>query len=162
MSHSEETITAGLMAVIAHPTYSEAERALKEQGYSVPAATLSKWAREDHVVRFEKLREQWAPQIEAQLANNFLDNARLAAEAEREAIERSRQMLQNGRAQDPSRMARDLSQVKSQSVDKRLALQGRPTQITEKRNVNQIIGRLLQMKAVKMIESTAEEIPDGG
>lgn len=161
MSHSEEAITAGLMAVIAHPTYTDAEAALKAQGYSVTAATLSKWVREDHVVEYEKLREKWAPQLEARLANNFLDNARRATEVEREAIEKSMLMLQSGRAQDPAKMARDLSQVKTQSIDKRLALQGRPTQITERRDLGQIVARLQQLGAVKVIEASAEEVTDG-
>lgn len=161
VAYSDEVVKAGLLAIIATLSYEDAAKALETQGMKVDAKTLSRWAREDHVVEYEKLREQWAPKIEAQLANNFLDNARAASEAEREAIDRSMIMLKLGKAQDPSRMARDLSQVKSQSVDKRLALQGRPTQITERRDIRQIVNKLQQMGAVKVIESTATVLPDG-
>lgn len=150
MAYAEDDVTAGLMAVLCTTTFQGASDLLAEQGQRIPARTLDRWCKDQHVVRFEKLREQYAPRIEAQLANDLLSNARLAAETERMAIEAARIELENGSAKEPSKIARDLSQVKSQSVDKRLSLQGRPTQITEKRDINEIVRALVGLKVVSV------------
>lgn len=149
---SDEQVKQALLAVVGNPTYESASETLDQEGLQVSAVTLRRWAKDTHVVQFEKLREEWAPKIEAQLANNLLDNARLAAETERLAIERAHDELTRGVAREPAKIARDLSQVKSQSVDKRLALQGRPTQITERRDVNEIVRALVGMKVVQVAE----------
>jgi hypothetical protein len=155
---TEEEIIAGMLAVIGSTSYKDAAVSLQADGREIGEATLRRWCKESHVVQFEKLREEWAGKIEAQLANNLLDNARLAAETERLAIEKTRESLENGSNRDPSKAARDLSQVKAQSVDKRLALQGRPTQITERRDLSEIVRALVGMK-VAVIQETAP-VPD--
>lgn len=149
----EEKVTEAMLAVIATGNYSEAARRT-----GVSFATVRKWCNEMYAPKFERLREEWGPRIEERLANDLLDNARLAAEVEREAIERSREMLRSGKVQEPSRMARDLSQVRTQAVDKRLALQGRPTQITEKREVKEIVRALQGMGVVEVIDGEAQEV----
>jgi hypothetical protein len=150
--HSDEDVTAGLMAVIGTTTFVEAAALLAGEGRSIGEKTLREWVKETKVTQFEKLREEWAPKIEASLANNLLENARLAAETERMAIEQARTELQEGRAKEPAKIARDLSQVKSQAIDKRLALQGRPTQITERRDVNEIVRALVGLKVVQVAD----------
>jgi hypothetical protein len=153
--YSDEDVTAGLMAVIGTSTFVEAAAMCAGEGRSISEKTLREWVKETRVVQFEKLREEWAPKIEASLANNLLDNARLAAETERLAIEQARTELEEGRAKEPAKIARDLSQVRSQAIDKRLALQGRPTQITERRDVNEIVRALVGMKVVQVTEQPA-------
>ncbi len=155
---SPEDVTAGLMAVIGSATFREAEQTLKAEGRDIHESTLRRWCKEDHAVRFEKMREEWGPKIEAQLASNLLDNARLAAATERLAIERAKTSLEDGSAREPAKMARDISQVKAQAIDKRLALQGRPTQITEKRDVNEIVRALVGMRVLQV--ASLEQVPD--
>lgn len=158
MAYAEEEVIAGMLAVIAHTSYPDAVRALNADGREISEETLRRWCKETKTVQFEKLREEWGGKIEAQLANNFLDNARFAAQVERQALEAVKKSLDNNTAREPAKIARDLSQVKSQSVDKRLALQGRPTQITERRDLNEIVRALVGMK-VAVIEE-AEAVPD--
>lgn len=152
VAYTDTTIAAGMMAVIASTSYAEAAALMRERGSPVSEATLRRWCKDEHVVRFEKLREAHAPRIEAQLANDLLSNARLAAETERLAIEAARTELLEGTAKEPAKIARDLSQVKAQSVDKRLALQGRPTQITERRDINEIVRALVGMNVARVAE----------
>lgn len=158
MAYDEENVIAGMLAVIAHTSYADAVRALKADGRDINEETLRRWCRETKTVQFEKLREEWSGKIEAQLANNFLDNARLAAEVERKALEMSKEQLDKGQVREPSKMARDVSQVKAQSVDKRLALQGRPTNITERRDIGEVVKALVGMKVLKI--ETPEPVPD--
>jgi hypothetical protein len=158
MAYAEEDVIAGMLAVIAHTSYSDAVRALNADGRDVSEETLRRWCKDTKSVQFEKLREEWGGKIEAQLANNFLDNARYAAQIERQALEAVKKSLDDHTAREPAKIARDLSQVKSQSVDKRLALQGRPTQITERRDLNEIVRALVGMKVAVVQE--AEPVPD--
>jgi hypothetical protein len=149
---SEEDVIAGMMAVIGSANYPEAAEKLRADGRDIHEETLRRWCKETHVARFEQMREEWGPKIEAQLASNLLDNARLAAATERLAIEAAKASLENKTAREPAKIARDISQVKAQAIDKRLALQGRPTQITERRDINEIVKALVGMKVASVAE----------
>jgi hypothetical protein len=46
----------------------------------------------------------------------------------------------------------------TQATDKRLAVQGRPTQITEHRDVAEIVRRLQAIGVIEVIDSTAEDV----
>jgi hypothetical protein len=154
----EEEVVKGMMAVLGSTDYRVASKILAAEGLEISHETLRRWCQEKRVAQYEELREQWAPKIEAQLANNLLDNARLATATERLAIETTKSNLENGREREPAKVARDISQVKAQAIDKRLALQGRPTQITEKRDVNEIVKALVGMKVVTIDQP--QDVPD--
>lgn len=153
MAHSEEDVIGGMLAVIGSTSFEEAS-----QKCGIPASTLKDWCNTSRVAQYEKLREDWAGKIEAQLASDLLDNARLASRTERLAIEAAKTSLENETAREPAKIARDISQVKAQAIDKRLALQGRPTQITERRDVGEIVRALVGMRVLTVSEP--EEIPD--
>lgn len=153
-------VERALAAMAAYPDLAQASAYLAEQGYQANVDLLRTMRDVQFRDRFEKVRDSLAPRIEASLANDFLDNARMAAEVERMAVERTRQMLEEGKIAEPSRVARDLSQVKTQSVDKRLALQGRPTQITEHRDPREIVRALEAMRVVQTVDATV--VPELG
>jgi hypothetical protein len=110
----------------------------------------------------EKVRAQLAPRIEARAANDMLDIATLCGQVEREAVLLTYQFLDEGKIADPSKAARDLADVKAKNIDKRLALQGRPTSIVEMRKPDEILRALEGLGIFKPTdaETTAEEIPD--
>ncbi len=138
---------------------SEAVRRLrKEHHLKVSRATLERW-RDKNYDRYEELRKEMAPKLEAELAEDMLANAHLAMNAERVAIEQAHQHLVEGKVNEPTRWARDLSQAKTQAIDKRLALEGRPTQIVEKRSPDEILAKLEALGVAKRVdvESTAIE-----
>ena len=89
---------------------------------------------------------------EGVFANDVLDNAARAMLVIGLAVKKTQELLESGLVADPARVARDLSQVVAQSTDKRLAVQGRPTQITEHRDVGEIVRALEAMKVVQVIE----------
>jgi hypothetical protein len=148
--------------MIVCPTLEDAIEVLKQQGTQTTTAILKVWRDREPAIRerYQKRREELAPQLEGEFANDLLDNARRSSLVIQLAIDETKQRLETGTVADPSRVARDLSQVMSQAVDKRLAIQGRPTQITEHRDVNEILRQLVVLGVVKIddtIESTAED-----
>jgi hypothetical protein len=145
-------VEQALAAIAAYPRASEAQEFLKAQGIEMSPSTIKKYKYE-YYDRLAEIRKQLAPRIEATLADDMLDNARLATEVERLAIERTQELLDSGMCQDPSRVARDLSQIRTQAVDKRLALEGRPTQITAHRDIDEVVRSLESMKVIKQVEA---------
>jgi hypothetical protein len=151
-------IEKAFTAMIATPSLDDAIEVLKEQGFTTTPAALeqlrSSPLRRD---RYEQRRTELAPLLESMFANDLLDTAMLAQRVETLAIHKTRELLEAGRISDPSKVARDLSQVATQAVDKRLAIQGRPTTIVEHRDVNEILRQLEAMKVVQVIEGTVTE-----
>lgn len=153
----EKTISAVIMT----DTLDEASDVLKQSGLTVSPAKLEVMVRL-YRERFDERREELAPVIEARFANRELSNAMKAAACIDIAIDKTRELLESGKCVDPARVARDLSQVTAQAVDKRLAVQGRPTQIVEHRDPQEIVRALEAMKVATWVDSTAEELDAGG
>ena len=108
-----------------------------------------------HPAEYEQRRQQLAPAVAAKVAGDMLDNANAANVAIARLIELA---VANAEfSEDPGRAARDLSQVMAQAIDKRLALQGRPTQIVEHRDIAEIVRALVSKGVVEVIDSTAVE-----
>jgi hypothetical protein len=149
---NEVNTELALSAIATCPTMAHASTLLKERhGVTCTPAKLRVVA-SHHPEELDKLRERIAPKIEAATANNMLSNAWEATEVENLAIERAREMLEEDRIADPSKVARDLADVKAKNIDKRLALQGRPTQISEHRNSEEIIRALEGMGVARRVE----------
>lgn len=150
-SYTEEDITAGLMAMIAWAGNSQAAaKYLKaEKQIDVPLSTLNSWKRV-HGTRYEELREKYSGEMEASLAHEFRDVARLAVEAERLAIEKATARLRKGEDQDPGRTAANLSRVAQSSTDKLMTVTSRPTQITETRGAQEIVRSLMSRGIIRL------------
>lgn len=158
-------------ALITYPDDNEAMNFMLENGYEVSAAKMAVFRRgttmptSPYFEPYLKRREQLAPRLEAKLAEDLLQEAGSATEAIAFAVEQTYERLAKGEIADPARAARDLSQIRTQAVDKRLALQGRPTQISEHRSPDEIVRALEGMGVVKKVdaEGTAiEETADAG
>lgn len=159
--YSQEEIDRALSALVAwNGNASAAVRYLNAQAVGrVPTKqTLCEWARTTHWERYEQLREQWAARVEQTVANDMRDAAREAVEVQRLAVNAARQRLEAGDDQDPARSAANLARVAQSNTDKLLSLTGRPTQITETRNVNEIL-RSLVAKGVLTLPDGADEQP---
>ncbi len=151
-----------LTAIAAHPTLAQAVEYLKDAENIVTTEKALSSKAHYYKAELEEIREQLAPRVEAIRANDMLDNAGLATELERMCMERLQTQLEQGRVKDPARVARDLADLKAKNVDKRLAVQGRPTQITETRNLAEIVKALQGLGVAEVIDpATGEsEIPE--
>lgn len=136
VEYTVEEVDAALLALTAYAgNATSAVKALKKDGHRAPiAATLRHWAREQHWERYEEIRDKYADKLEKRLANDYLDVARDATDVSRIAIEHARKRLNAGDDDDPSKTAANLARVAQTNTDKRLALLGRPTTITENRD----------------------------
>jgi hypothetical protein len=152
--YTQEEIDDALTALIAYAGNATAAcQYLKAEGMRAPASsTLAAWSRTRYWERYEELREKVSQGRENTLANNYLDAAHAATEVAMMAVEAARGRLESGRDEDPGRTAANLARVAQSATDKRLSLQGRPTQITETRD----LGAILRSLAAKGII----EIPD--
>lgn len=150
-------VERAVTAIIVSPTLEDAVEALKQQGKTTTVGTLRTWRDNDPLTRqrYEERRKQLVPQLETRFANDLLDSSRRATLVTRLAIDQTRELLNAGEVRNPSRVARDLAQVTAQSIEKRHAIQARPTQIVEHRDVNDIVRQLVAMGV-----ATADEPPD--
>lgn len=150
----EKAITALCLA----PSPADAVEIMRADGYQCNETTLLGLVAHGEIAdRFLARREELAATKERMVAADLLDNTELGTQVVRMALRRTLEKLEADTVDDPSRVARDVSQVVSQQVEKRLALQGRPTQITEVRDVSEIVRALAGMKVVQVIDSTAVE-----
>jgi hypothetical protein len=143
--YSQEDIDRVLTAVIAWSgNVAAALRYIKAEGYRTPEGnTVMKWMRTVHWERYEQLRDQWSQKVETTVANDMRDAAREALDVQRLAVEKARERLEAGRDDDPAKSAASLARVAQSNTDKLLSLTGRPTQITESRNAEEILRSLV-------------------
>lgn len=133
---------------------SAASRMLKSEGLEVGPQTLRSW-KMTHAIRYDELREKHSASMEANLAHEMRDVAALATQATRLAIQKATDKLEENREDDPARAAANLARVSQSATDKLMTLTSRPVQITETRNVGEIL-RSLAAKGVIQIPVEAE------
>ena len=129
-------------AIAMYPTLGQASNYLKaEQNLSCSTDKMEVLLR-----RFPEWAQEVATRVrplrEGKLVNEMLDSAEMASSVERLAIQTTEQFLEEGKIQDPSRVARDLADVKAKNIERGLALQGRPTGIIENRDTAEILKAL--------------------
>lgn len=155
--YTQEEIDDALTALIAFAGNAAAAiRYLEQEGKRAPAyPTLMDWSRTKYWERYEELREQFAAKREATLVNNYLDASLRATEAMVLAADKAKERLDRDEDNDPARTAANLAMVARSATDKRLALQGRPTQISENRDATQIL-RGLMARYPQLIQLTED------
>jgi hypothetical protein len=99
--------------------------------------------------QFQKARESVTVQQERALISDLGDNAKLAGVAIQLAVKRTLELLAEGRVQDPSRIARDLSDVQAKAIDKSRLLQDKPTVIVAKPKMAEIISGLESLGVIE-------------
>lgn len=138
---------------------------LKEQhGINIAPATIRRWRNSDMREFYDSLLEGLGDQT-ASIINEVMETARLAAQAERLAIEKAHQQIAAGECKDPAKAARDLSHIKAMNVEKFLTLSGRPTQILEVSNPDDALAEMVRMGVFKPVEEgevVDAEVVDAG
>jgi hypothetical protein len=156
--YTAEEITTGLLAVIAWAgNHAAAERDLAERGVHVDAHTLMGWTRTTHFAEFQRLRDEHAPQIEAQLAHQFRDVAAKAVAVQMKALERAEERLDKNLDDEPARTASFAARAGQTAVDKLMTLTNRPQQITEKRDINEVLRSLAAQKIIVALPNGSDD-----
>lgn len=162
VTYNAEEITDALMAMIASAgSATRAKALLEQQEKRAPAVgTLREWVTHTHWQQYQELRDKWAAQIETGIVNDYRDAIRSALEAELLAIEKAKERLENNKDEDPARTAANLARAAQSSTDKMMTMQGKPTQISETRDVMEIMRGLVAMGVLQVPEGPAGEIPE--
>lgn len=130
---------------------------------NMPPADIRRWRNSTCREEYEKILQD-APDMSGLMIAELQETARLAASAERLAIQATYADLQAGTCKDPARAARDLAHIKEMNLAKSLLLQGRPTQITGTLSPDEMLEGLLRdgiFKPVAAGEEADFELPDG-
>lgn len=95
--HSQEEITRGLLAVVAWAgNHTAASRDLGKRGFAISVNTLKRWTAEQHFAEYQRLRDEHAPAVEAQLAHQFRDVAAHAVRVQMLALQAAEKRLEEG------------------------------------------------------------------
>lgn len=139
---------------------------VKEQfGLNMTAESIRRWRNSELREKYEQLVADQGDQTQA-VINEVMETARLAAQAERLAIEKTLHMLTldgDKGIKDPARAARDLAHIKATNVEKFLTLSGRPNVIVETQNPDDAMAELVRMGVLKPAASGDEaafDLPD--
>lgn len=158
---TEQEITTALMAVVAWAgNCTAAARSLEAKGeLHISPVTLNSWTKEVHADRYQEMREKYAHQLEQQAVADMRDVVKLSLDAQRLALEKTMERLESGKDQDPSRTAANTATVADKMTAKMLAMTGRPTQIREDRNMQEVMRSLVAMGVLSL--PAAPEATDG-
>lgn len=162
--YSPEQITQALMAMVACGGDARlAAEELIDDEFQVPVATLRRWKSETHADRYMRLEEKYGAELEEITIGKLRKNADRAAEVEAGLLE---EMTAEKVAPEMRPQAlRAVADVKAKSVDKLLALTGRPSDGKTSTDTAALIRSLASKGLVKLnvnldvVEGTAEEAP---
>jgi hypothetical protein len=137
--------------------YKKAERVLAEIGLEILAQTLSEWANHKFPDRYHAILRERGREIEELAASKAREAVIKAQTAQNLAIEQTIERLEaNDPRVDPSQAAQRMAVVMGINNDHNLKLTGRPTQITEHRDPNEILRSLGAIAGLVKVENEAE------
>lgn len=122
----------------------------------VKEQTLRKWVNDLLADRLHELSVRYGQELEEANVADMKAMVSLYSENEREALIRLREEMPNLEARDLAKAVQHLSMARSKLVHTYMTLEGRPTQVTESRSVDDIERRLAEFGVVE-----AEVVEDG-
>jgi hypothetical protein len=169
-AYSQDEVDRCLQAMVAWAGNSAAAvrwlQANSPEGQRVPNhVTLLEWTRTKYWERYEQIREQMGVLKEKTISNDMRDAVQEAIDAQRLAVTRAKERLEKDRDPEPAKSAAALARVAQANTDKLLSLTGRPSQITESRNAEEILRSLVAKGVLTLPDAPAEvtaESEDGG
>ena len=149
-TYTPEQVTEGLMSMV-----TEGSAAAAHRKTGIPEKTLQQWRRETYAERFRQLEERYSKELEEHLVHEARKNAELALQAERDMIERVSRVTSE---REVSGALRALADSRTKSVQSVLTMTGRPTAITESRDIGSVLKALAAKGVVRFdAEGSAEE-----
>ncbi len=163
-SYTKEDVDRALTAIALYGGSSRrAARYLNDNGHPIPRETIDRWARISHTARYDEIRNHQAPLIAERIASEAEAVALRASRIEHMIIDRIEEQLPNIPAEKLPETLRNITTTKSLNVDKVASpLRGRPSRITEVRDVSDILRSLENKLPKPAVDSTAEDITDTG
>ena len=157
--YSPEDVERGLFALAICGDGTAASRQLAANGHKIPARTLNHWKLQ-HAERFQQIAHQHTRKVREVIAQEQIEIAHAAGEAERLAIAKTRGQLKDGSVRDASTAGRNLAVQKGIALDHSLKMRGEPTVVHEHRQADDIFKKLRELAPqVFVIEGDADEMP---
>lgn len=124
--------------------------------------TLKHWRDIAYQDLYMRIAHEYATKLEALVIQETRELAAMAARAERLAIEQTEAALTEGRVagKDASKIAADMSKVKTTNIEKLLALTGRPTNITETRTAADLLRSLEAAGVARRVDAEATSVDE--
>lgn len=161
--YTDYEINAGLTAMAICSGHRErAVTLLADQGVEIRASTLGDWCRKSKLALYEKVRQEVAPMLKAQMADMHQELAQSAGDLEREAVGRLKERLEADvvETKDLHGIARTAAIATGIHGEKHLLYSGQPTQIVQ-RDISDVLRDLAAMGIKpELVEGTATEMPD--
>ena len=134
-----------------------AVKVLHKAGMSVSGSQLEKW-RASNPEEYRQIEGRLARELEERVVSVARSNAFAAAAGEAKAIAKAVEQLDRPHisAKEAASTASDLAKVKSANIDKMLTLTGRPTAITESRDLIAIIKALEKDGVLKVTNEAGD------
>jgi hypothetical protein len=117
----------------------KAGKELRAAGMNVTSRTLREWREKLYPGRYRDLCQRHARDIEGVIVRGSRAIAVRADEVTMLALEKARAQLKAGEARDPASVARNAAVTKAVNIDKMMLLEGRPTQVTEHRDADELM-----------------------
>lgn len=133
-----------------------AEKQLKSEGIEIPAVTLRDWARNRFARRYLDICDRHGREIEDTYVARQRELALQASDAAAMAVAQTIEDLKAGKLKDPAGAARNLEVVSGTAADKVLVFTGRPNNISEQRNPEELLAKLTRLAG--SIPGTATEM----
>jgi transposase-like protein len=127
----------------------------------IPKATLLLW-KKTYATRYEEIRSEILPRIQAKMAVDAEDAALRQAELEAILEEQLLRGVADLSPKDAAGALRNVSTAKAINVDKSQLLRGNPTAIVETRDASDIARSIRDRFPHLVIDSTCEELPPAG
>jgi len=156
--YTPEEVERGLFALAVWGDGTAASGQLAASGHKIPARTLNHW-KLTHSERFREIANKQTKLVREVIAQEQVEIAHAAGEAERVAIAKTKKQLEDGSCKDVSTAGRNLAVQKGIALDHSLKLRGEPTVIHEHRQAADIIKNLKRL-APRVFDANgrAEEI----
>jgi hypothetical protein len=156
--YAPEEVERGLFALAICGDGTAASRQLSAQGQKIPARTLNHW-KVAHAERFQEIANQHTRKIREKIAQEQIEIAHAAGEAERLAIAKTREQLEAGDVKDASTAGRNLGVQKGIALDQALKQRGEPTVVHEHRQAEEIVTAIKRLAPnVFCANGEAEEV----
>lgn len=151
--YSPEEVERGLQAMVA---LASAPKAAQATG--IPARTLQDWKAKRYRTRYLEIRNEVAPQIQAEMAAEAEDLARRYAQLEHNTIDDIERDWDNLKTIDKMAAARSWTVSRGISIDKANILRGLPTQRIE-HSIDDTTARLIRLGINVIDGDTTEQEP---
>lgn len=161
-----EEITDALMACVANAGNAAAAiRSLEAQEKRAPSSgTLHEWMRWTHAARYQELRDKFSEELDQQIIHDWRDVIALATDGTKKAVQKAVNGIEDDK--DPSRTAANLATVADKYTRNKLTAEGKPSRITETRDVNELLRSLIAHgvlqppdEPAQITEAAADEQP---